>query len=100
MNDNENTGALVGPFSRQLYCHRCNACICERVYIINLALSYTENQLCLKCIAEDKNIKESEVFENLHSYIITRPCFESDWKKVNLNECPKYPSCYCGDINE
>ncbi|MEW5821971.1 MAG: hypothetical protein AB1782_17385 [Cyanobacteriota bacterium] len=86
------------PFYRCLQCSKCQGCICERVYIINIALGYLDNYLCLKCISENQSVKDSEIFENLCEYINSRPCFKADWQKIDPKGCPKYPRCYCGEI--
>jgi hypothetical protein len=100
MHREEDRILTISPFEKRRICDQCSSCICERVYIINLALNYIDQCLCLKCLASEKGIDEGQVFRSLADYIKSRPCFKAEWDHVNYKECKKYPHCYCGGCDE
>jgi hypothetical protein len=81
------------------YCDRCDAPLCERVQIMNLALNYVETLLCLACLAQDHEMSEPELAAFVNDYVHSRECFETPWMAFNARACPRLETqtCHCQD---
>ena len=75
-------------------CTKCSQSVCRRAYNMNLALGYTEEQFCLKCLADFHEQEIESMFDFIYSYIQSRDCFKKEWIKMqDKSECPLPNSC-------
>jgi hypothetical protein len=83
------------------YCDRCDTPFCERVQIMNLALDYVEEMVCLTCLATDQGTSEAALAASLKTYIDSRECFQTPWNNAREKAltCPLIAShaCHCQD---
>ncbi len=79
------------------HCDRCGAPFCERVQIMNLALGYVDETLCLACLSAELSKPEPDVAHFAWAYVQARDCFKDPWLKFNASACPRLEShtCYC-----
>jgi hypothetical protein len=75
-------------------CHRCEAPLCLRKQVVNLALGLTEQMMCLECLARDNAQNARELLEGLQDYIQGRDCFAKQWRRYESVEfCPDKKNC-------
>jgi hypothetical protein len=75
-------------------CARCEAPLCVRKQVLNLALGNTDELLCLKCLAIDNENTQEGVLTGLGEYIQTRDCFRKEWVKYRgVEDCPDRKGC-------
>lgn len=61
---------------------------------MNLALGYTEEQLCLQCLAKMHEQDINSMFDFIYGYVESRDCFKKEWIKMkDKKECPLPSSC-------
>lgn len=88
-------------------CDQCSAPFCERVHILNLVLSYVDDEYCLNCLIslQSENRDESEKpvdsetwVSQMLSYVMARDCFKNPWEAFETTACPGKPihQCFCG----
>lgn len=80
-------------------CDRCGAPVCERVQLMNLALSYEEELFCLDCLSAEQSMSPAELADFAKSYVYSRDCFKNPWMKFDATPCPKIATglCFCQD---
>jgi len=77
-----------------LFCHKCQAPLCLRKQVMNLALGLTEEMLCLACLGQQHGQKPTELLEGLKDYIGRRDCFANQWRRYSSIEfCPDTVGC-------
>src|ERR1700728_3881371 len=59
-------------------CSKCDAPLCVRKQVINLALGNTEEMQCLKCLAKESESSESDVLKTSRGYVMERECFRKE----------------------
>lgn len=75
-------------------CCKCQAPLCLRQQVLNLALGEDEEVMCLECLAADNNKSRSELLENLATYIANRECFAKPWLRyASVDFCPDPLGC-------
>jgi hypothetical protein len=75
-------------------CHKCQAPLCLRKQVINLALGLTDEMMCLNCLASENGQDAREVLEGLQDYIQSRECFAKQWRRYEtLEYCPDATGC-------
>jgi hypothetical protein len=81
------------------HCDRCDASVCERVQLMNLALNYEEELFCLDCLATEQESTPADLADFAKSYVYSRDCFKNPWNKFNAAPCPKIAlhQCFCQD---
>jgi hypothetical protein len=78
-------------------CFRCNAPLCVRKQVLNLALGNTDNLLCLKCLALDCGNSQEDVLTGTGEYVQTRECFRKEWVRYRgVGDCPDRAGCIPG----
>ncbi len=78
-----------------LNCCICNAALCLRKQVVNLALGKTDKMMCLSCLAAENNQTPDEVLKSLKSYILLRDCFSKQWHRYkNVEYCPDKQGCF------
>lgn len=78
---------LTSPFF-DYTCDACGAEICERVQVMNLALSYAEDLYCIACLSEEEGTNAETLVESVKPYIQSRECFKTPWDNFNAKVCP------------
>jgi hypothetical protein len=86
-------------FCFDYYCARCDAPFCERVHIMNLALNYIDDELCLSCLAADHGQDEAGLSLFVRDYVEARECFKTPWDQFDATGCPRQETatCHCQD---
>jgi hypothetical protein len=75
-------------------CCKCQAQLCLRQQVLNLALGEDQEVMCLNCLAADNNKSSSELLENLAAYIANRECFAKPWRRyASVDYCPDPLGC-------
>jgi len=75
-------------------CCRCQAPLCLRQQVLNLALGTEEDLLCLGCIALENGKSREQMLADLGPYVVSRQCFEKEWSKYNSESaCPDPLGC-------
>lgn len=79
-------------------CSQCNASLCLRKQVINLALDNVDEMFCLRCLAEDSDRSPREVLTSVKGYIRQRDCFAKEWKRYETSLfCPDPDNCFPKD---
>ncbi len=77
-----------------LLCFKCQAPLCLRKQVINLALGLTEEMMCLSCLAQEHGQSPSELLQGLQDYINSRECFAKQWRRYSsIAFCPDAVGC-------
>lgn len=79
-------------------CTQCGEELCRRQIVLNLALGYETEYICISCLANEKNQTPIVLFNYLLNYIKTRPCYMIMFEKSRCDEtrmlgCPYRSSC-------
>jgi hypothetical protein len=75
-------------------CSRCQAPLCLRKQVINLALGSPAQMLCLSCLAAKMHKSESQLVSEIKKYILSRDCFAKEWKRYKSQDnCPDPYNC-------
>lgn len=75
-------------------CHKCQAPLCLRKQVINLALGLTEEMMCLSCLGKENEQDPRELLEGLRDYIDQRECFAKQWRRYeSVDYCPDRHGC-------
>ncbi len=88
-------------------CDQCSTPFCERVHILNLVLSYVDDEYCLNCLVnlQSINTEESENtvvteawMSQMLTYVMARDCFKMPWESFQTGACPRKTNnqCFCG----
>lgn len=76
-------------------CSQCEAPLCLRKQVINLALGNSDEMFCLECLAKDSSQRADEVLSGIQAYIVSRDCFRKQWERyVNVDYCPDPNGCF------
>ncbi len=85
------------------HCDRCDAPVCERVQVMNLALNYVEDLFCMPCLALEEGLPLTQILPTAKDYVQARDCFKLPWEQFSAQAavCPllKENSCFCQDQN-
>jgi hypothetical protein len=75
-------------------CAKCEAPLCLRKQVINLALGNTEEMHCLHCLALESDTTEADVLRTSRGYVMERECFRKEWQKYrDQTACPDRKGC-------
>ncbi|CAN5203451.1 hypothetical protein BH11CYA1_BH11CYA1_32370 [soil metagenome] len=75
-------------------CCKCQAGLCLRQQVLNLALGEDQDLMCLNCLAADNNKSNTELLEGLAAYIANRECFAKPWSRyASVDFCPNPLGC-------
>ena len=71
-------------------CVESGSPICRHVYLMNLALGYSEDFYSLETLANMHSKSVPEVYELAYDYIQMRECFSKPWSKIEscVENCP------------
>ena len=76
-------------------CADCEAPLCLRKQVINLALGNGDKMCCLVCLAKQETATEQVVLRKLKSYIEGRDCFAKEWLRYDTSACcPDWAGCF------
>lgn len=76
---------------------KCKQILCVRQEVINLALGYTDEMMCVHCLARnlEENKEALELLIAMKDYIASRQCFAKEWQKYkDEKQCPSPETCY------
>ena len=75
-------------------CFRCEAPLCLRKQVINLALGCDIQMLCLNCLSFDSHQGASQIMDRVKGYILNRDCFHREWVRYTTRaSCPDPHGC-------
>ena len=78
-----------------LVCATCNAPLCLRKQVINLALGNVEVMHCLTCLGAENEQLPQLLLSDLMSYINQRDCFKKEWQRyLSVDYCPDRDTCF------
>ncbi|MBX9692141.1 MAG: hypothetical protein K2Z81_07140 [Cyanobacteria bacterium] len=76
-------------------CIACQATLCLRQQVINLALGNVEELKCLSCLGQDSDQTGEAVLSSLKEYIDRRECFKKQWSLyIDEGNCPDPVGCF------
>lgn len=76
-------------------CKSCQAVLCLRQQVVNLALGQVDVMSCLHCLAVENEQSEADVLENIVPYILSRDCFAKEWRRFSgVEDCPVPGGCH------
>lgn len=76
-------------------CASCNAVLCLRKQVINLALGNVETMQCLECIAREAECTVESLLERMVVYTGSRQCFSREWQRyTHISHCPDRNGCF------
>ena len=75
-------------------CTKTGLPVCQRAYLINLALGYEEEFYLPSVLAEEHEQELDEFFLQVKSYLFSRDCFKKSWCQTDNPElCPLKKTC-------
>jgi hypothetical protein len=78
-----------------LKCAKCQAPLCLRKQVVNLALGNTDEMFCLNCIALDNEQEPLHLLQRMMRYISQRDCFRKEWQRyTTVASCPDQANCF------
>ena len=78
-----------------LNCSTCDAALCLRKQVINLALGNVETMYCLTCLGKENEQRPEEILAGLMAYVQDRDCFKKEWQRyLSVDYCPDQANCF------
>jgi len=75
-------------------CAQTGLPVCQRAYVINLALGYDQDFYIPRVLANENQESLQDFFSSMKNYIFSRECFKKTWLKMdNPETCPLKKDC-------